>query len=123
MTNDKQRERLVELLKETRCERSCDGFKNIEVCNGCTAYERHAKSADYLLANGVIVPLCKVGQDIYRVTGGKVYGDWQIAYIEVYPDEIGFIDDSDNYFTEDHIGKDVFLTREEALKALGGVQG
>lgn len=110
---NKQKDRLVELLDECCKTELCTQFYKSVL----------GRIADQLLANGVIVPPCKVGQDIYRVTGGKVYGDWQIAYIEVYPDEIGFIDDSDNYFTEDHIGKDVFLTREEALKALGGVQG
>ena len=39
-------------------------------------------------------------------------------YLEIYFDEIVFVDDSDNVFTADDIGKTVFLTREEAEKAL-----
>lgn len=75
--------------------------------------------ADYLLANGVIVPPCKVGDDVYRIgDNGKIYVDWQVAYIQVYEDEILYIDDSNNYFYEDDIGKTVFLTREEAVRAL-----
>lgn len=35
-----------------------------------------------------------------------------------YEDEIVFIDDSDNIFRPDDIGKTVFLTREAAEKAL-----
>lgn len=35
-------------------------------------------------------------------------------------DEIVYIDDSDNVFTADDIGKTVFLTREEAERALKG---
>lgn len=44
MTNDKQRERLVELLGD---------------------YLYSEQIADHLLKNGVIVPPCKVGQTVY----------------------------------------------------------
>lgn len=75
--------------------------------------------ADYLLANGVIVPPCKVGDTIYRCGDPikKIY-EWDIVCIEVYYDEIEFVDDSDNRFTIDDIGKSVFLTKEEAERAL-----
>ena len=43
---------------------------------------------------------------------------WMITKVEIYEDEIVFIDDSDNIFRPDDIGKTVFLTREEAEKAL-----
>ena len=66
----------------------------------------------------VVLP-CKVGDTIYRCGDPikKIY-EWQIAYVEVYEDETVFIDDSDNTFVEADIGKTVFLTREEAEKAL-----
>ena len=66
----------------------------------------------------VILP-CKVGDTIYRFGDPikKIY-EWQIAYVEVYEDETVFVDDSDNTFVEADIGKTVFLTREEAEKAL-----
>lgn len=75
--------------------------------------------ADYLVANGVIVLPCKVGDTIYRCGDPikKVY-EWEIEHIEIYFDEIVFVDDSDNVFTADDIGKTVFLTRKEAEKAL-----
>ena len=68
----------------------------------------------------VILP-CKVGDTIYRCGDPikKIY-EWQIAYVEVYEDETVFVDDSDNTFVEADIGKTVFLTREEAEKALEG---
>ena len=68
----------------------------------------------------VVLP-CKVGDTIYRCGDPikKIY-EWQIAYVEVYEDETVFVDDSDNTFVEADIGKTVFLTREEAEKALGG---
>ena len=68
----------------------------------------------------VVLP-CKVGDTIYRCGDPikKIY-EWQIAYVEVYEDETVFVDDSDNTFVEADIGKTVFLTREEAEKALEG---
>ena len=74
--------------------------------------------ADYLLANGVIVPACDFKNTIYRVGKNKIYGDWELMYIQVYPDEVLYIYDSDNYFTENDIGKTVFLTKEEAEEKL-----
>ena len=41
-----------------------------------------------------------------------------ITKVEIYEDEIVFIDDSDNIFRPDDIGETVFLTREEAEAAL-----
>lgn len=77
--------------------------------------------AEELLANGVIVPPCKVGDSIFRVGNGKIW-EWLIEHIEIYGDEIGFVDDGENYFTPDKIGKTVFLTKEEAEQALEGVK-
>ena len=74
---------------------------------------------------GLLVRLpCKVGDTIYRCGDPikKIY-EWQIAYVEVYEDETVFVDDSDNTFVEADIGKTVFLTREEAEKALEGNNG
>ena len=75
--------------------------------------------ADYLLEKGVIVLPCKVGDTICRCGDPikKVY-EWEIEHVELYLDEIVFVDDSDNEFTAEDIGKTVFLTRDEAEKAL-----
>ena len=126
MTNDKQRERLVELLKETRCERSCDGFKNIEVCNGCTAYERYAESADSILADGWMRPPCKVGDVVYSIQGfnGKPEQcePYEVDDITIYANTITIHIRDEWLFVRniypDDIGKTVFLTKEEAEKAL-----
>lgn len=74
---------------------------------------------DHLLDNGVIVPLVKVGQTVYRVGDPikKIY-EWDVVCIESYEDETEYVDDSDNRFTADDIGKTVFLTREAAEAAL-----
>ena len=58
----------------------------------------------------------KPGDIIYRPEALQFC--WVITKVEIYEDEIVFIDDSDNIFRPDDIGKTVFLTREEAEKAL-----
>ena len=65
----------------------------------------------------VVLPV-KVGDTIYRPEALQY--SWDIVSATIYPDEIVFIDDSDNIFRPDDIGKTVFLTREEAEKVLGG---
>jgi predicted nuclease with TOPRIM domain len=62
----------------------------------------------------------KPGDIIYRPEALQYC--WVIANVEIYEDEIVFIDDSDNIFRPDDIGKTVFLTREEAEKALDELQ-
>ena len=67
-------------------------------------------TADHLLANGVIVPPCKVGDKVYQYdTAGDIY-ESEITQI-VY--DTKFI-----AFDERAIGKTVFLTLEEAENAL-----
>lgn len=58
----------------------------------------------------------KPGDIIYRPEALQFC--WVITKVEIYEDEIVFIDDSDNVFRSDDIGKTVFLTKEEAQKAL-----
>jgi hypothetical protein len=73
--------------------------------------------ADHLLANGVIVPPCRVGDTVYRLVACPLRVSqftWEIVEIKIFADEIYFVDDSDNVFAADKIGKTVFLTKEEA---------
>ena len=58
----------------------------------------------------------KPGDIIYRPEALQFC--WVITKVEIYEDEIVFIDDSDNIFRPDDIGKTVFLSREEAEKAI-----
>ena len=110
-----ERERLIELLEEE------NAFSRY-----ITADERREMLADHLLANGVIVPPVELGSrhKIYIPVGGttvvyetKVYGigidedgDTVINPKE-YPEEVITIN---GY----NLGKTVFLSREEAEKAL-----
>ena len=56
------RDRLIELLERfdyyAHCERCT---KSIKMCEKC----KNNRYADYLLANGVVVPPCKVGDKVY----------------------------------------------------------
>lgn len=76
--------------------------------------------ADHLLANGVIVPPCKVGDTIYALQkersghfeGNKYVvddeGEWEVCEKEF------------NLSLLDAVGEWIFLTREEAEQALKG---
>ena len=96
------RERLIELLGTAH--RDFDG--NIGI----------VKLTDHLLANGVIVPPCDIGQTVYTRYGYS----FKIQRIEVLEDrKIIFRcgnDGTDDYmaFYDFEIGTDVFLTKEEA---------
>ena len=88
--------------------------------------------ANHLLSNGVIVPPCKVGDTVY------VINDWEVEKTTVFSMKIESTDshwmtfveakiiDHGIKFKEGHwymlktfvFGKTIFLTREEAEKAL-----
>lgn len=97
--------------------------------------------AEYLLANGVVVPPCKVGDTVYElkengkiVKGiaqsihqnlvGKEQGRWIVTswFDDYYADskEAGFECGTHLYSSFTDLGKTVFLTREEAERALKG---
>ena len=112
-----ERERLVELLQNVPSQ--YDGSRGVGTI------------ADYLLANGVIVPPCKVGDTVYIVddtTDGIVVG--RITHLEqnIYTTPREWVTIEGNYplFGELELknridllfGKTVFLTREEAEAAL-----
>ena len=83
--------------------------------------------ADHLLANGVTVLPCKVGQKVYTIPRTKIR-EWTVAgvWISADPDHsyaLVHYEENENLsksMTVDfkYIGKTVFLTREEAEKAL-----
>lgn len=93
------------------------------------------KLADYLLANGVVVPPCKVGDKFYRIemwcTEGGFYEEPHYAYSSTCDDcceecdgkerivEYTFNSVSQILELEKHFGtRYVFLTREDAERAL-----
>lgn len=75
---------------------------------GQSSYEEFA---DYLLANGVIVPPCKLGQTVYWLDDGKIK-QGEVFEISLHSDGL-LVHTGTQYCLER-----VFLTREEAEKAL-----
>lgn len=118
-----ERERLIELLKKALlCNRDFDlQYSDATI----------AKIADYLIANGVIVPPVVLGsrQKVYI----PVKGTTAVYSTKIYG--IGINEDGDavinpKEYPEDvisingyNIGKTVFFTREEAEKALKEREG
>ena len=83
------------------------------------------EAADYILANGVIVPPCKVGDRMY--CDGELFADNYKGEIMSFPVDIILTEvcsthrgEIDMVFDFKRFGKDVFLTREEAERALKG---
>lgn len=108
MNRESERQRLVELIDDFFKKESGIGFTE----------EFLGELADKLLNNGIVVPPVKVGDAIFRIDDKQVFDWWDVEHIEIYADEIVYIDDSGNQFTEEDIGKTVFTSREEAEKAL-----
>ena len=118
------RDRLIELIvnADTHDSYECRLCTKKDVsCIRCDA----EKFADHLLANGVIVSTVKVGQTVY-VPSGDEETDWIDEYkvkyfycsskgINRYYIECGTVG---NNFRPKDIGKTVFLTKEDAERAL-----
>lgn len=102
-----QRERIADIIQDS--------------VGGCARYWAEI-IADGLLANGAIVPPCKVGDILWipSVNSNKVYSKCiKEILIHEKDGEIGkYVYVSSAYFPFENIGKTVFLTREEAEKAL-----
>lgn len=109
-----EREKLTELLKADFCEPD-------EKCEDCIV-KRNCylpKKVDYLLNNGVIVPPCKIGDRLYGIR--RFHGVLKV--------QEGIVNEM--YYTKDmqlqiviksvcrgNFGKEIFLTKEDAEKAL-----
>lgn len=87
----------------------------------------HANYADYLLANGVIVPPCKVGDTVYGIY--THYRNGKQSVFEYDVEELIYCSNrgvrpwiitcfGGTRFDNCDFGKTVFFTREEAEKAL-----
>lgn len=129
------RDRLIDIIKQCTCHYSppCDG--DCGLCKNVEIYDEQIEHiADHLLANGVIVPPCKVG-DIVYFANESYHDSAEIDGIHIDENGISFtwaqydfgVDITelwdDGEFNIDEIGKTVFLTREEAERALKGGEG
>ena len=103
------RERMIELIQDA--------------VGGCA---RHLAEiiADHLLANGVIVPPCKVGDTVYYITGihGRIVGEATVEEIYFSESDFSFLV-STKYTSFVLQQYEVRFTREEAEKALKEKKG
>lgn len=115
------RDKLIEIVKESL-------VRNIDYTH------RLAESiTDDLLANGVIVPPCKVGDKVYRIWSvgkyGKSIAEFVVTNVSQIMENIWIVryqKQAKSLYSIptiyqcnfNDIGKTVFLTREEAEKAL-----
>ena len=113
------RDRLIELLEKAN-----------ETVIGFTIDGDIGIIADHLLAEGVIVPPCKVGDTVYHITGIDTREDLDLTDIfegkvkSISKDEkalwiyVRYDNGLTYWYEETDIGRRLFLTREEAEKAL-----
>lgn len=107
MTNDKQRERLVELIESHKY--------------WCVPDEL----ADYLLANGVVCPPVKIGQELWDIHYNRPR-KWEVVYLGFNGKEwhinIHWWKDRHNFktlsITYPFVGKMWYLSKEEAEQKL-----
>lgn len=113
-----QREKLIRLISDMQDGGNRQGDHVMH-----TGFISNEKLADYLLHNGVIVPPCKVGDTVWFET----YKKNATVCVGVQPHKVDRIDvicvcDIKNLvetnIREWEFGHSVFLTREEAEKAL-----
>lgn len=112
-----ERERLIELIKQATIS-YLDYLESIDQ-KGLTDTEGKAKFiADYLLANGVVCPPCKVGDPLYCIRYDKARKSF-VKQLEVRSITT-FGTGKFTVFTtkEDYWGVTAFATNEEAEKAL-----
>ena len=94
----------------------------------CRDYDldRLEKLAEADRAGRLVVPPCKAGDTVYEVTSRKTISEYRVKAIRVelfctfieWDIVAGFVDKSIFGVPVDEIGKTVFLTHEEAKKAL-----
>ena len=126
------RDRLIELLFNAKCDgENCLGSCPYRVGDKCDKVTRLSMCSmfsivDHLLASGVIVPPCKVGQPIWHITrhydGRNELREGKVSMLQQKADKSWKIRISVRSivwdFTPSEIGQTYFLTREEAEKAL-----
>ena len=130
------RDRLIELLCNVKCEGE-ENFgncphRNYQKCNKVQRLEMCSVNAiaDHLLAAGVIVPPCKMGDVVWVLnqSRGAIYGN-KVVCINIRGESPNkntirvehhnrFAEASYRKYTWSQIGKQVFLSKEDAQKAL-----
>lgn len=120
-----ERERLIDLIKHDNCP---NPYHCSYKCKYVELIDCHpARLADCILADGWIRPPVRIGQQAYTIIGQKNYpAEWEVVGIFKSQDTYTFTMfrlingkyEESRSFTEEAIGMIVFLTKEEAKKAL-----
>lgn len=119
------RDRLIELIKQNR---HCKD----EDCSKCSSNGicfTH-REVDHILADGWMRPPCKTGQIVYLIKDGfierceveGIHYTRRSNYVRIRPFHQEYLGNWSVYYKPSirSFGKTVFLTREEAKKALEG---
>lgn len=117
-----ERDRLTELIKQAETQEKLDFLtanldEAIDMSGGTKISCSIEYLIDYLLANGVILPPCKVGDKVYELTTSEEIEQRKVKDI-IYDNE-GFRLRLEPYFSyEYYLNETVFLTHDEAAQAL-----
>ena len=118
------KDRLIELLTAFKMDvrLRCPKYET-PTCEGCQydlglECDKTAILTDYLLANGVIVPPCKVGDTVYQFVN---WCDYTNCHFEgcagcSHCNDLGIKEICFNYSHINQLGKTIFVTKEEAEK-------
>lgn len=111
------RERLIELLKRVGDDDNLKWYDLSELTDGLSGCADYL--ADYLLGNGVLTPLFSIGQTVYTFSenNNKIRAE-KICNIIVSKKGFTYCIDLLKAFKSEDVGIRVFLTKEEAKKAL-----
>ena len=118
------RERLIDLIKKSEKQELLDFFtadldEAIDMSGGTQFNGTVEYLADYLLANGVIVPPCKLGDTVWFIRNNEIIETCVEKIILKHGGlYIKLCCNSMYETTCNSIGKTVFLTREKAEQAL-----
>ena len=119
------RDRLIRLIDQA--DEECKHTKDCKICSGngkgsqCMNYH----IADDLIANGVVVPPCKIRTKIYKIVLGKIY-EYEVASYTVDAEGFSFIHlayvEGNTIYGVTHsieeFNKQYYLAREDAERAL-----
>ena len=125
MQND-MRDRLIELLNFVQCKAECCSALDGGRCGDLDHLDRCQIETitDHLIANGVVLPPCKVGDTVYTIFEREIE-ILEIIQIKTEENSKGIsrcYDARNNFlimpFSDCHIGKSIFLTKDQAEQKL-----
>ena len=95
----------------------------MSVLNSIGSYDRLRELAEADRDGHVVVLPCKVGDTVYFALLGRIIEKQVFSIVSFSNSTRIYCGGTSEYFRPEDIGKTVFLTREEAEKALQGMEG